>query len=82
MNLNDLLSLTSFFDVVATDSLIHRGRDKIGRHSPDDIFKCISLNEIIWILIKMSLKFVPKVPTSSDPALFQIMASRRLGAKP
>ena len=82
MNLNDLLSLTSFFDVVATDSLRHWGREKIGRHSPDDIFKCISLNENIWILIKMSLKFVPKVPTSSNPALVQIMASRRLGAKP
>ena len=31
-----------------------------GRHFTDDIFKCISLNENIWIPIKISLKFVPK----------------------
>ena len=30
-----------------------------GRHFPDDIFKCILLNENIWILIEVSLKFVP-----------------------
>ena len=26
----------------------------------DNIFKCIFLNENVWIFIKMSLKFVPK----------------------
>ena len=31
-----------------------------GRHFPDDIFKYIFLNENVWILIKISLKFVPK----------------------
>ena len=31
-----------------------------GRHSADDIFRCISVNEKFRILIKMSLKFVPK----------------------
>ena len=31
-----------------------------GRHFPDDIFKCIFLNENVLILIKISLKFVPK----------------------
>ena len=31
-----------------------------GRHYPDDIFKCFSLNENIWISIKISLKFAPK----------------------
>ena len=30
-----------------------------GRHFPDAIFKCIFLNENVWILIKISLKFVP-----------------------
>ena len=29
------------------------------RHYPDDIFKCIFLNENAWILIKISLKFIP-----------------------
>ena len=28
----------------------------------DNIFKCISLNEKLYILIKISLKFVPKGP--------------------
>ena len=31
-----------------------------GRHFPDNIFKCIFLNENVWILIKISLKFVRK----------------------
>ena len=30
-----------------------------GRHFTDDIFKCISFNENIWILNKISLKYVP-----------------------
>ena len=30
-------------------------------HFPDDIFKCIILNENVSISIKISLKFVPKV---------------------
>ena len=53
-----------------------------GRHFPDDIFKCIILNENVWILIKISLKFVPKVRNSNIPALVQIMAWRRPGDKP
>ena len=36
-----------------------------GRHFPDDIFKCIFLNENVWITIKISLKFVPKGPISN-----------------
>ena len=32
-----------------------------GRHFPDDIFRCTFLNEHVWISIKISLKFVPKV---------------------
>ena len=31
-----------------------------GRYFAEDIFKCIFLNENIWISIKMSPKFVPK----------------------
>ena len=31
------------------------------RHYADDIFNCIFLNENVWIPIKISLKFVPKV---------------------
>ena len=53
-----------------------------GRHFPDDIFEWIFLNEIIWISIKISLKFVPSGPINNIPALVQIMAWRRLGDKP
>ena len=52
-----------------------------GRHFPDDIFKCIFLNENVWITIKISLKFVPKFPINDIPALVQIMAWRRPGDK-
>ena len=53
-----------------------------GRHFADDIFKCIFLNENVWIAIKISLKFVPKGPINNIPALVQIMAWRRPGDKP
>ena len=53
-----------------------------GRHFADDIFKCIFMNQNIWISIKISLKFVPKCPINNIPALVQIMAWRRPGDKP
>ena len=53
-----------------------------GRHFPDDIFKCIFLNENVWIPIKISLKFVPRGPINNIPAMVQIMAWRRPGDKP
>ena len=52
------------------------------RHFADDIFKCIFLNENVWIAIKISLKFVPNGPINNISALVQIMAWRRLGDKP
>ena len=53
-----------------------------GRHFPDAIFKCIFLNENVWTLIQISLKFVPKGPIDNIPALVQKMAWRRPGDKP
>ena len=53
-----------------------------GRHFPDDTFKCIFLNENIYISINISLKFVPKVPINNIPTLVPIMAWRRPGDKP
>ena len=53
-----------------------------GRHFPDDIFKCIFLNENAYISIKISLKFVSRGPINNIPALVQIMAWRRPGDKP
>ena len=53
-----------------------------GRLFADDMFKCIFLNENLWISIKISLKFVPKGWINNIPALVQIMAWRQLGVKP
>ena len=53
-----------------------------GRHFPDAIFKCVFLNENIWISIKFSLKFVPRGPINNIPALVQRMAWCRPGDKP
>ena len=53
-----------------------------GRHFADDTFKPIFLNENIRISIKISLKFVPKVPINNIPTFVQIMSSHRPGDKP
>ena len=61
--------------------LLSRPRQN-GRLFADDIFKCIFLNENVWILIKISLKFVSKGLINNIQALVQIMAWRWLGDKP
>ena len=53
-----------------------------GPHFTDNFDKCVSLNENVWISIKISLKFVPKGPINNIPALVQIMAWHRPGDKP
>ena len=53
-----------------------------GCHVPDEILKCIFLNENISISIGIPLKFVPKGSINNIPALDQIMAWRRSGNKP
>ena len=53
-----------------------------GCHFPDDIFKCIFMNENVWIWIKISLKFVPSGSINNNPALFQITAWHRPSGKP
>ena len=53
-----------------------------GCHFPDGIFICIFFNENEWHSIKISLKFVRKVPINNIPALVQIMAWRWPGDKP
>ena len=52
-----------------------------GRHFAD-MFKCIFLNENVWILVEISLTFVPKGSIKNIPSLVQIMAWRRPGDKP
>ena len=53
-----------------------------GRRFADDTFKHIFLNENVRILIKISLKFVPKGTINNSQALVQIMAWCRSGDKP
>ena len=53
-----------------------------GCHFPDDIFKCILLNEIVLIATNISLNFVLNVLINNIPALVQIMACCRPGNKP
>ena len=65
----------------STVCLTHWGRDKMAAIFADDMFKCIFLNENVWISIEISLKFVPKGSINKNPALFQIMAWRHPGDK-
>ena len=53
-----------------------------GHRFADDTFKLIFLNEYVRILIKISLKFVPKGRINNNPSLDQIIAWRRSGDKP
>ena len=53
-----------------------------GRAFADDIFKCILLLQNVWMSLKISLMFEPKVWINNIPALVQIMAWRWLGYKP
>ena len=53
-----------------------------GHHFADDIFRCILVNEKFYILINISLNFVPKGPIDNNPALVEIMAWCRPGDKP
>ena len=55
---------------------------QIGRHFADNIFKCIFLNENVWISIEILLKFISRGPMNNIPVLVQIMARLRTGDKP
>ena len=52
-----------------------------GCYFPDNNFTCIFLNENVWILLNISLHFVPKVRINNISALVQIMAWRQPGDK-
>ena len=43
----------------------------------EDIFKCIFLNENVWISIKISLKIVSKGPIKNIPTLVQIKTKQQ-----
>ena len=79
-----------YFVSCVTDSVINLAfchlfntlRPRQNGHYFLDIFKCIFLNENVWILIKISQKFVPKGTINNIPVLVQKMAWRRPGDKP
>ena len=43
------------------------------RHFPNNIFKCIFMNENVWISLNISLKFVPKVWINNIPLSKPVM---------
>ena len=45
-----------------------------GHHFANNIFKCIFMDEKFYILLRISLKFVPKGSIENKPALVQLMA--------
>ena len=73
------LVITVLADVQALNTLRPRQN---GRLFPDDIFKWIFMNENVWISLRISLKFVPKVRINNILTLVQIMAWCRPGDKP
>ena len=59
------------------------GQDKMDiRDFTDGIFKWIFWHKNVWILIIISLKFVPEGPIDYIPALFQTMTRGGPGNKP
>ena len=57
-------------------------RPRQNGHHFTDIFKCIFLNENVWISISISLKFIPKGPINNIPSLVQIMVWCHPDTKP
>ena len=53
-----------------------------GRNFPNDIFRCIIVNEKFCIWIRISPQFVPMGPINNIPALVQIVVWHRSGDKP
>ena len=60
------LLITVYISGLGNDTLRPRQDD---HHFPNDILKCIFLNENIWIALKISVKCVPKVRIYNIPAL-------------
>ena len=57
--IDNKLSVGLIMECHQTDDKPHWGRDKMAAIFADDIFKCIFLNEKVWIPIEIPLKFVP-----------------------
>ena len=68
--------------VASAFSFIHHPLDEMAAFSQTIFSNAFFVNEKFRILIKLSLKFVPKGPIESNPALVHIMICRLFGAKP
>ena len=70
--------MTTIFATVEANVLLkHIEAETNGSQIPDDVFKCIFLNGNLWILIKISLKFVPNGPITLTPYMvLQLFATR------
>ena len=73
----------AFMELCEPQSFINTLRPKQnGRRFANNVFKCIFLNENVWISLKISLQFFPKVLINNIPVLVQILAWLRSGDKP
>ena len=76
-----LRMMPSFWHFLSYMQLIHWAKTKWPPF-PEDIFKCIFLNEGVQISVTISLMCIPKGQISNISALVQKMARRRPGEKP
>ena len=60
-----LLSLKTYKPLVFNSS----PPEQDGCHFADNIFRCIFMSEIFFILVKILLKFIPKVLINNNPLL-------------
>ena len=67
-------ALFSYGKIITSCDLFNALRPRQnGRHFAVNLFKCIFFNENVWLLLKISLKFVPKGAINNIPAMVQIM---------
>ena len=73
----------SYPEIIDSDDPNKPKPKQYDRHSTDDIFKCISMNENLWIVKKISMKyFVLSGLIDNMAALGQRVAWRRTDNKP
>ena len=63
--------------------MVNKSRsEQNGQYFADDIFEHIFLQENLYSLFQISLKFVPQAPINSKSSLVQVMAWCQAGTKP
>ena len=74
--------IKTIFPVMVIPMLTHKGRDKMAAICQTTFSYTFSWMKMNDSQLKISLKFVPKVPINHIPALVQIMTWGRPGDKP